>query len=237
MYNNASTTAAEVTDVWFDDILIEYEGGGSGGGVLENDTVEAGQVTAAIFSNPFHGTVSMNADGSFTYVPEEDFFGVDSFTYTVTDDTGTSSPEAKVTLNVASVNDLPKVTGRSFSMNEDDQLVVNVESGLSVDSSDAEGEVLSYAVSSEPSDGSLTINPDGSFEYVPNLNFEGTDSFTYVALDGEDSSIPGEVKVEIIPINDPPEVVDDTYSVTENNSLVVSQSGISLPELVLSERF
>ncbi len=236
VYNNASTTTGEITDVWFDEILIEYEGGGSGGGVLENDTAEAGQLTAAIFSNPFHGTVSMNADGSFTYVPEEDFFGVDSFTYTVTDDTGTSS-EATVTLNVASVNDLPKVTDRSFSMNEDDQLVVDVESGLSVDSSDVEGEALSYAVSSDPSDGSLTINPDGSFEYVPNLNFEGTDSFTYVALDSEDPSVPSEVKVEVIPINDPPEVVDDTYSVTENNSLVVSQSGISLPELVLSEDF
>ena len=236
VYNNASTTSGEVTDVWFDDILIEYEGGGSGGGVLENDTVEAGQVTAAIFSNPFHGTVEMNADGSFTYVPEEDFFGVDSFTYTVTDDTGTSS-EATVTLNVASVNDLPKVTDRSFSMNEDDQLVVNVELGLSMDSSDAENQDLDFAVESAPSNGTVEINLDGSFEYVPNPNFEGTDSFTYVALDGEDSSVPSEVKVEIIPVNDPPEVVDDTYSVIENNSLVVSQSGISLPESVLSENF
>ncbi|MBT7981091.1 MAG: tandem-95 repeat protein, partial [Akkermansiaceae bacterium] len=236
VYNNTANSGNELTDVWFDDILIEYVGAGSSAGVLENDEIGEGQVTVEIASNPSHGTVEMNTDGSFTYVPEEDFFGIDQFTYTVKDDSGVS-PAADVNLEVISVNDLPVIQDRSFSVVEDESLLVSTNSGLSMDSSDAENQDLDFAVESAPSNGTVEINLDGSFEYVPNPNFAGTDSFTYVALDGEDSSVPSEVKVEIIPVNDPPEVVDDTYSVIENNSLVVSQSGISLPESVLSENF
>jgi len=236
VYNNQANRGNELTDVWFDDILVEYVGAGSGEGVLENDEIGNGQVIAAIATNPSHGTIEMNADGSFTYIPEEDFFGMDQFTYTVTDDSGTS-PAAEVNLEVVSVNDLPIIKDRSFSITEDESLLVSFDSGLGLDSSDAENQELAFAVESVPANGTVEINSDGSFEYVPNLNFDGTDSFTYVALDGEGSSIPGNVGIEVVSVNDPPEVVDDTYSVIENNSLVVSQSGISLPESVLSENF
>ena len=236
VYNNKANSGNELTDVWFDDILIEYVGAGSSAGVLENDEIGEGQVTAEIASNPSHGTVEMNADGSFTYFPEEDFFGMDQFTYTVRDDSGVS-PAAEVNLEVISVNDLPVIQDRTFSVTEDERLLVSIDSGLGVDSSDVENQELTFTVESAPSNGNVEINLDGSFEYVPNLNFEGTDRFTYVALDGEDSSVPSEVEIEVISVNDPPEVVDDTYSVIENNSLVVSQSGISLPETVLFEDF
>ena len=236
VYNNNANSGNELTDVWFDDILIEYVGAGSSAGVLENDEISEGPVTAKIASNPSHGTVEMNVDGSFTYVPEEDFFGVDQFTYTVTDDSGVS-PVGTVILEVISVNDLPVIQDRSFSVIEDELLLVSIDSGLGLDSSDVENQELTFAVGSAPSNGTVEINLNGSFEYTPNLNFEGIDRFTYVALDGEGSSVPGNVEIDVISVNDPPEVVDDTYSVIENNSLIVSQSGISLPELVLSENF
>ena len=236
VYNNRANSGNELTDVWFDDILIEYVGAGSSAGVLENDEIGEGQVIAEIASNPSHGTVEMDADGSFTYFPEEDFFGADQFTYTVRDDSGISSV-AEVNLEVISVNDLPVIQDRKFSVNEDERLLVDIESGLGMDSSDVENQELTFAVETAPSNGTVEINLNGSFEYVPNSNFEGNDRFTYVALDGEDSSVPAEVEIGVISVNDPPEVVDDTYSVIENNSLVVSQSGISLPEIVLSEDF
>jgi hypothetical protein len=59
----------------------------------------AARLTAAIASQPSHGKISLNADGSFTYSPTAGFTGTDSFTYTVKNATETSAP-AKVTLVV-----------------------------------------------------------------------------------------------------------------------------------------
>ncbi len=77
-------------------------------GVLGNDSdLQNESLTASLASGPANGTLSFNADGSFTYTPNPNFHGSDSFTYAVTD--GTYSPIAKVTLTVTSVNDPPVV--------------------------------------------------------------------------------------------------------------------------------
>ncbi|RMF88714.1 MAG: hypothetical protein D6741_18750, partial [Planctomycetota bacterium] len=76
-------------------------------GVLGNDTDADGDpITAAVATGPAHGTLNLNADGTFAYSPDSDFNGVDSFTYTVSDGAATSAP-ATVTIKVAPVNDPP----------------------------------------------------------------------------------------------------------------------------------
>ena len=105
VYNNASTTPGEVTDALFDDILVELVGDGVNGGVLVNDSGE-GALVAAVAVEPSHGVLALNQDGTFTYVPAGNFSGLDSFTYTLTDDTG-SSASATVNLDVLPVNDPP----------------------------------------------------------------------------------------------------------------------------------
>ena len=70
-------------------------------GVLANDTdADADQLTASVVSQPEHGTVSMTSDGAFTYTPDADFAGIDSYTYTASDGQVSSAP-AKVLVGVA----------------------------------------------------------------------------------------------------------------------------------------
>src|SRR5207247_2905975 len=76
-------------------------------GVLVNDTdVEAGTLTAVLAAGPEHGTLTLNADGSFVYAPAPNFNGIDTFSYAATDGT-TESSAATVTITTAPVNDAP----------------------------------------------------------------------------------------------------------------------------------
>ncbi|MHB1558377.1 MAG: Ig-like domain-containing protein [Isosphaeraceae bacterium] len=69
-------------------------------GVLTNDiSADGGTFTAAVVTDPAHGVLALNADGSFTYQPSPDYIGVDSFTYEDVEGTATSSP-ATVTIDV-----------------------------------------------------------------------------------------------------------------------------------------
>ena len=57
-------------------------------GVLANDTdVDGNPLTAALVTGPAHGTLALNANGSFTYTPTANYNGADSFTYTASDGT------------------------------------------------------------------------------------------------------------------------------------------------------
>ena len=83
---------------------------GASAGVLRNDSdPEGGPLTAGHASDPPHGHVSLNSDGSFSYGPEPSFFGDDRFTYRVEDAQGKTST-ATVTIHVAPVNDSPRFT-------------------------------------------------------------------------------------------------------------------------------
>lgn len=82
------------------------------GGVLTNDTdVNSDVLTAVLQQGPQHGTLTLNANGSFTYTAAANYNGADSFTYVARDGSGTVSQVQTVILNVAAVNDAPTVTG------------------------------------------------------------------------------------------------------------------------------
>jgi VCBS repeat-containing protein len=79
-------------------------------GVLGNDTDPDGDtLTTTLGAGPTHGTVTLNANGSFTYTPAANYNGPDSFTYTAKDATTTSAP-ATVAITVTPVNDVPVMT-------------------------------------------------------------------------------------------------------------------------------
>ena len=233
VYNNASTTPGEVTDALFDDILVELVGGGVNGGVLVNDSGE-GALMAAVALEPVHGVLVLNQDGTFTYVPAGNFSGPDTFTYTLTDATG-SSASATVSLDVLPVNDPPVAADLGVVAIEDSILNVPAVLGLGSMAVDVEGDVLSFAVEDDVSSGVLVINANGSFNYTPESNFSGVDSFTYVADDGTDQSAPATVTISVDAVNDVPFAEDDSYSTGENVPLAVSQTGLSLPVRVLNE--
>src|SRR5262249_52050993 len=93
-------------------------------GVLGNDTdADGDSLTAALVSGPAHGTLALNADGSFTYTPAANFSGSDSFTYRASDGTADSNV-ATVAITVKPVNDAPTAAGQTVTVTEDGEAAV-----------------------------------------------------------------------------------------------------------------
>jgi VCBS repeat-containing protein len=195
---------------------------GVNAGLLVNDDPDNnfGTLEASLVAGPAHGTVSVNADGSFTYTPDADFFGTDSFTYEATDNTDTSNT-VKVTIEVAGVQDAPVATADSYTLNEDTTLTVNAAAGVLANDTDADGDELTAILYTQPSHGSISFDNDGSFVYTPDANYYGTDSFTYVLTDVTDSTEPITVELIVNGVDDAPTGEDDTYTMDEDDDLSV----------------
>src|SRR4029453_6035603 len=149
-------------------------------GVLVNDfDPDGGTLTAAVATPPAHGTLTMNADGSFTYTPEADWNGTDTFVYEVTSSTG-GSVETTATIVVQPLNDAPVAVADEFT-----GLVGTVISGnVMANDSDIDGDALTAHLIRGPEHGELVFNSDGTFTFTPDAGFTGEDCFRYQLNDG-----------------------------------------------------
>src|SRR5206468_10928587 len=140
-----------------------------------------------------------------------------------------------VYITVLPINDPPPTSRAtdaddSYTTPEDTQLTVNAP-GVLANDSDADGDTLGTVRGSNPTHGTLTLNSDGSLVYMPALNFNGTDSFTYKASDGQAQSAVATVSITVTPVNDAPVAVnDDSYTAPEDTQMVVSAAGVAADE-------
>ena len=147
--------------------------------VLDNDTdPEDDPLTVTSFAQPSNGTVTNN-NNVLTYTPDADFNGSDSFTYTIGDGNG-NSDSATVSITVNSVNDNPVAVDDSATTDEDVVVTIDV---LDNDT-DADDDNLTVSGVTQPANGSVTNNNDGTVTYAPAAGFFGADSFTYTVTDG-----------------------------------------------------
>ncbi len=159
---------------------------------------------------PSHGTARPNPDSSAVlYTPNKDYFGNDSFTYTIIDDDGLTTT-ATITIDVTNINDNPTVVNDTATVNEDsmnNQIFV-----LANDKSDPDpAELLSVTNVSTPANGTAVVAGGNSIvEYTPNHDFFGMDSFTYTVTDGNGGSSTGSVTVTVNNVNDPPTANNDS---------------------------
>ncbi|KAA0077324.1 tandem-95 repeat protein, partial [Mycolicibacterium sp. P9-64] len=186
------------------------------GNVLTNDTdVDSGTLTAVLGTGPAHGNLTLNSDGSFTYTPQTNYNGADSFTYRTSDGT-TASNLATVTIGLTAVNDPPTAGDNAYTVAEDGTLNVNAGSGVLTNDGDVDTDPLTAVIGTGPAHGSLALNADGSFTYTPTANYNGTDTFTYRASDGTATSNLATVTITITAVNDAPVAGDDTATTTED---------------------
>jgi VCBS repeat-containing protein len=167
-------------------------------GVLENDSDPEGDaLTANLVEAVKHGTLKLNADGSLSYVPDENYYGEDQFTYRATAG-GQSSTTVTVTLTIEPVEDLP-IAGDDVYEVQFNQLLTLEQPGVLANDSDPDGDLLTAVLDQGPSHGTLVLNADGSLEYTPETGFSGEDSFTYWVEDGKGKSKAATVLLKILP--------------------------------------
>ncbi len=167
---------------------------------------------------------SLNSNGSFTYTPQANYHGEDSFTYQAYDGANYSNIAA-VTITVTSVNDAPVATADSYTTAEDTAKVVAAPGVLSNDT-DTEGTTLTAIKIANPSHGTVSLAANGSFTYTPAANWSGTDSFTYKANDGSTDSNTVTVTITVTAVNDAPVAVADAYSTPVNTAKTLAAPGV-----------
>ncbi len=174
-------------------------------------------LTYAIVDQPAHGTVTL-VGTTATYTPELDFNGEDSFTY-MANDGNDNSNVAMVIITVTPVNDAPVAVDDEYTVAEKETLTIGAP-GVLANDYDVDGDTLTAILVDTVTNGALTLNADGSFTYIPTEYFNGTDSFTYKASDGELESDLAVVTITVTPVNDWPIANDDFYEVVTGTDLV-----------------
>ena len=180
-------------------------------GVLGNDTDADGNTltvgTPRPVSGPSHGTLTLNANGSFTYTPAANYNGPDSFTYKANDGT-VDSNTATVSITVNPVNDAP--VGRSPDGLRPTRTPPSTLDGVWPMTPTSTATSLTLSMVAGPLHGTATVNANGTFTYTPAANYNGPDSFTYKANDGTLDSNTATVNITVTPVNDAPVAVNDT---------------------------
>ena len=175
-------------------------------GVLENDSDDDGDsLQAELVSDAQHGDLTFNEDGSFVYDHDGGETVEDSFSYKVSDGVLESEP-ATVSFQIQPVNDPPEAVDDDYEVDEGATLDVDAAEGVLANDEDDEDDSLTVLLVEEPKYGSLTLNIDGSFEYVHDGSEAAADSFVYRSFDGIDESGDATVRIQVTGIDDRPAI-------------------------------
>jgi Ca2+-binding RTX toxin-like protein len=165
------------------------------------------------FTTANGGTVTIAANGAFTYQAAAGFVGADAIAYSVSDGFG-GTDSATVTVNVLA-NYAPIARADSFAGTEDRAVGGNLlaDNGAGADS-DPNGDALTVTAQTLTTarGGTVTIQANGNFLYTPRANYNGPDSFTYTVNDGFGRSSVGTATINLAPVNDAPVANHDTIT-------------------------
>ncbi|GAA4030668.1 retention module-containing protein [Actimicrobium antarcticum] len=190
------------------------------GSVAANDTPgSAGGNVWSLDTGAANGTVVVNPDGSFSYTPNANFNGPDSFTYTLTDADGNSS-SATVNVGVTPVNDPPVAVVDAATTSEDTAITITAATLLANDT-DVDGNPLSIISVQGGVNGTVAL-VDGAVVFTPAGNYNGPASFTYTISDGQGGTSTATVNVGVPPVNDPPVAVADAATTSEDTAITIT---------------
>ena len=188
---------------------------------LANDSDADGTLdptSVNVTGSPAHGTATVQADGSISYVADDGYVGADSFDYRVCDDGSPVLCDTATVAVVVSANLGPDAQDDSASTAEDAPTTIDV---LTNDS-DPEGGGLTVTVAGPAGHGTVSINGNGTIDYTPDADYDGPDSFTYTVCDPSANCSMATVTVTVTPVNDPPTANDDAATVQAGHSSPVA---------------
>jgi VCBS repeat-containing protein len=172
--------------------------------------------TTTLYNRTVNVTIPSNISGNYYLI-----YKVDAINAIPESDEINNIAFRQITINSNNpVNNPPVATNDSYTLNEDTTLTVTNPGVLSNDT-DPENNTLSSVLVAAPSNGVLTLNANGSFSYTPNSNFNGNDSFTYKASDGNSFSNIASVNLTINAVNDAPVANNDSITLTNNQPTTI----------------
>jgi VCBS repeat-containing protein len=179
-------------------IVVNQNGSRSGNVLAGAADIEGATITAVAgtFATA-NGSVTIAADGSYTYLPNPGYVGSDSFSFTAQTADDSTGGTVSVTVT-ADANNLTVATPQALTVKESTPGTGNVLTGAA----DSEGATITAVAGTfATANGSVTIAPDGSYTYLPNPGYSGSDSFTFTAQTDDDSTN-GTVSVTVNPVDD-----------------------------------
>jgi VCBS repeat-containing protein len=216
---NATVTVARVNDApTTNNVSASGNEDNTITGTVTGSDVDGDSLTFSKATNPTHGSVTVNSDGTFSYAPTANFNGTDSFTVTVSDGNG-GTATSTVTITVNPVNDAPTTNNVGASGNEDTTITGTVTGA------DVDGDALIFSKATNPTHGSVTVNSDGTFSYIPTANFNGTDSFTVTVSDGNGGTATSTVTITVNAVNDTPTTNNVSASGNEDTTIAGTVTG------------
>jgi hypothetical protein len=183
--------------------------------VLENDSDSDGDSLSITGVTSSQGSALINTDYSITFIPNSNFNGTGSITYSLSDGQGGLST-ATVSINVSPVNDSPVGTNDAVITQEDTPVSINV---LANDT-DIDGNNLEI-LSASAINGSVSITSLNTLTFTPTTNFNGSGLITYTIHDGQGASAEARVAVTVNAVNDSPVGHNDAVSTLEDTPVSI----------------
>ncbi len=185
---------------------------------LDATEIDGDNYSFSIISQPSNGTLGTINGNQVEYTPNQDWNGTDTFTFEATDDrTGSRSNVATATITVNAVNDAPVANDITSQVTDENRLM---QLDITLDATDVEGDALTYSVVGT-NNGTVTVN-GSTATYTPNQDWNGEDTFTYKANDGELDSNTATVTVTVNAVNDAPVTEDQSASTDEDTAVEIT---------------
>ena len=220
--------------------VSDWAGDVKAGPANESGQVLTFNVTGNTDAGLFAAGPAVSAAGTLTYTPKTGQSGTASVTIVLADDGGTADGGADTsgpqtfTITVVHVNAKPVAASDSYSLTEDGGATSVAAPGVLANDTDADGDALTAALGTGPAHAAagFALAADGSFSYTPEPDFCGTDSFTYTASDGTESSTAATVTLNVGCVNDAPVVTSTAGNLgyTENDAPTAIDPGITVTD-------
>jgi len=201
-------------------------------GQLTATDVDQDTLTFTLAADAGHGTVTVNADGTFSYVPDADWYGIDSFTFSVDDGAG-GTDTATVTLNVGAVPDLPVLSIATASGAEDSAIALGIAADVPGTEALSEititgvpdGAVLSLGTQTGDDTwiiGGADLDDLGSLTVTPPADFSGDMDLSVTATSTDGGIASAGMAVAVTPVPDLPVLTITAASGAEDSAISLS---------------
>jgi phosphodiesterase/alkaline phosphatase D-like protein len=192
---------------------------------LTGSDVDEDTLTFGVVDGPTNGVLS-GGGANLTYTPNAGYIGSDSFTFRANDGTADSNL-ATVTIEITEVNTPPVADDQAVSTDEDTPV------DITLTGSDVDEDALTFGVVDGPTNGVLS-GSGANLTYTPDADYNGTDSFTFRANDGQADSNVATVSITVNPVNDAPVADDQAVSTQEGTPVAITLTGSDVDEDTLT---